>query len=128
MCWVGNLPPVANAMKVLQACKKFHRIGYWSPSPVKKASWCRNERQEGLAGGERVLREEGKNHLDFVGLSLLVLGQGREAEPDGGVLVWTDDAGLGRSSKVAWSREKHRFNISLLLTTARWQNDGKSNQ
>ena len=31
---------------------------------VKKASWCRNERQDCLAGGKRVVREEGKKeHL-----------------------------------------------------------------
>ena len=29
-------------------------------APVVKASWCGNERQEGLAGGKRILREEGK--------------------------------------------------------------------
>ena len=31
--------------------------------PVKKSSLCGNERQEGLAGGRRVVREEGKNFL-----------------------------------------------------------------
>ena len=32
---------------------------------VKKASLCRNERQEGLAGGKRVVREEGTQYSHF---------------------------------------------------------------
>ena len=43
------------------------------PAPVKKASRCGNERQEGLAGGKRVVREYGEKQglVTVIGTAIL---------------------------------------------------------
>ena len=45
-------------MQKLEVISRFSPPGH--QGPVKKASRCRNERQEGLAGGKRVEREKGR--------------------------------------------------------------------